>query len=162
MMPLKNKLPIVVRHLCLWSVILFGLMTIMATGGDSTEDDEASSTETTPVSYRKTTEKIDSDFDGVTDSVYTYTYNSTGNLDTKTHYTGEDDSGEPDEIITYQYDINGNRTKESRDTNGDETVDEVSNYSYDENGNLSKIEDDNDNDLETAVDSVTEFTWEEI
>jgi hypothetical protein len=162
MMPLKNKLPLIVRHLCLWSVILFGLMTIMATGSDSTEDDDEDSTEPTPVSYRKTMEKMDSDFDGVTDSVTTYSYDLNGNLNTENHYTGEDDSGTSDEIISYQYDSSGNRTKEMRDINGDGIIDEVSNYSYDENGNLSRIEDDNDNDATTAVDSVTEFTWEEI
>lgn len=163
-MPLKNKLPLIVRHLCLWSVILFGLMTIMATGGDSTTDEEASSTDPIPVSYRKTMEKIDIDFDGVTDSVYTYAYNSNGNLVTKTHYTGEDSSGEPDEIITYEYNSSGKKIKESRDTNNDGTIDEVSNYSYDGNGNLARIEDDNDNDSEdtTPIDSVTDFTWEEI
>jgi hypothetical protein len=158
MMPLKNKLPLIARHLFLWSAILFGLMTIMATGGDSTTDD----TEPTPVLYHKTMEKIDSDFNGVTDSVYTYSYNSNGNLNTKSHYTGENDSGTPDEIITYQYDSSNHMTKELRDTNGDGVIDEVSNYSYDGNGNLSRIEDDNDNDATTAVNSVTEFTFEEI
>lgn len=160
MTPFKKKLPLIIRHLCLFSVILFGLMTIIATGGD--DDDESSTDDPTPVSYQKTMEKIDSDFDGVTDSVYTYSYDLQGNLITKNHYTGEDDSGEPDEIITYQYDSSGNRIKEMRDLNGDGTVDEISNYFYDGNGNLSRIEEDNDNDATTPVDSVTEFTWEEI
>jgi hypothetical protein len=158
MMPIKNKMPLIIRHLCLWSVILFGLMTIMATS-DTSEDDEE---EPTAVSYRKTMEKIDSDFNGVTDSVYSYSYDPQGNLSTKTHYTGEDDSGTPDEIITYLYDSNSRRIKEMRDINGDGIVDEASNYFYDENGNLSGIEDDNDNNPSTPIDSVTEIIWEEI
>jgi len=158
MMPIKNKILLIVRHLCLWSVILLGLMTITATGGKIEEDDE----DPPPVSYRKTMEKIDSDFNGVIDSIYVYSYDVKGNLNTKTHYTGRDISGASDEIITYLYDSGGKRTKEMRDTNGDGLIDEVSYYSYDENGNLSKIEDDNDNDTSTAFDSATEVVWEEI
>lgn len=160
MTPFKKNPPLIIRHLCLFSVILFGLMTIMATGGD--DDDESSTDDPTPVSYQKTMKKIDSNFDDVTDSVYNYSYDLQGNLITKKHYTGEDDSGEPDEIMTYQYDSSGNRIKEMRDLNGDGVVDEVSNYFYDGNGNLSRIEEDNDNDATTTVNSVTEFTWEEI
>jgi len=162
MMPTRYNLPLIIRHLCLWSVILFGLVTIMATGGKIDEDDEEEDEEPTPITYRKTMEEIDSDFNGVVDSIYVYSYDIEGNLNTRTHYTGRDTTGTPDEIITYLYDSSGRKLKEMRDTNGDSIVDGVSNYSYDTNGNLSRIEDDNDNNPATAINSVTEVTWDEI
>ena len=110
-----------------------------------------------------------SDGDLTPNRVFTYSYDTNGNV-TREEYDYDGD-GTPNSIITIGYDVNGNQTRQERDVDGDGTpnniltfshnangdptrleVDDdgtpsyVGTYSYDANGNLTRIEEDNDGD----------------
>ena len=125
----------------------------------------------------------DSDADGTTDQIYTYTYDANGNptryeydagadgtadrIETSTYDANgnlirkefdRDADGTADEILRYTYDANGNLTREEYDYDADGTVDEIDTYTYDANGNLTRYE--NDYDADGTEDEIEKFTYD--
>tara|TARA_Y100000385_G_scaffold68503_1_gene68394 strand:+ start:586 stop:2481 length:1896 start_codon:yes stop_codon:yes gene_type:complete len=89
-------------------------------------------------------EERDDDGDGVSDLIYTYTYDAKGNKTREERDVNGD--GKLDRIYTYTYDSNGNQTRTEVDTDGDGAADEISTYTYDSNGNQIRMESDYDGD----------------
>ncbi|MDB9883395.1 T9SS type A sorting domain-containing protein [Bacteroidia bacterium] len=99
----------------------------------------------------------DSDADGTTDHIYTYTYDANGNQIRKE--VDNDADGTADDINTYTYDANGNRIRREIDYDADGTADEIEKYTYtyDANGNIIRRE--GDSDADGTVDNINTYDY---
>ncbi len=91
---------------------------------------------------------------GLVSSIYTYTYDSNGNM--LTYAIDDDANGVADRIYTYTYDANDNKITSSTDRHAIGVVDSIITNTYDSNGNMLKSS--TDSDANGVPDSVTTYT----
>lgn len=120
---------------------------------------------------RRTSEVEDSNADGITDAITTYTFNERGHkirtdsdsdadgiIDRIEHFTYDehaqltrytsdfDADGVLDDNHIYTYDIDGNQIRKEIDTDADGINNSIDHYEYDVYGNMTRSEEDNNAD----------------